>query len=90
VPIPPSQWLEVRYEDILADPRGQVTAMLEFLGLRWTPGFEAGFSRYTFSTGRRDAYHRDLDPGQLAVLENSLAKHLQRYGYAALGADVQH
>ena len=43
--IPPAQWLEVRYEDVLADPRGQVAAMLEFLGLGWTSRFEAGFSR---------------------------------------------
>jgi hypothetical protein len=39
---PLGQWLEVRYEDVLGDPRGQVTAMLEFLGLRWTPEFEPG------------------------------------------------
>ena len=87
--IPPAQWLEVRYEDILADPRSQVTAMLEFLGLRWTPKFEAGFSRYTFATGRREAFRRDLNPGQLALLENSLAEYLQRYGYAALVAGMQ-
>jgi hypothetical protein len=88
--IPASQWLEVRYEDVLADPRGQVTAMLEFLGLGWTPTFEAGFSRYTFATGRREAFRRDLDPGQLALLENSLAEHLQRHGYAVHGPDMQH
>lgn len=87
--IPPAQWLEVRYEDVLADPRGQVTAMLEFLGLEWTPTFEAGFARYTFATGRREAFRRDLNPGQLALLENSLAEYLQRYGYAALGAGIQ-
>jgi hypothetical protein len=82
VAIPPSQWLEVRYEDVLADPRGQIAAMLAFLGLQWTPEFEAGFSRYTFATGRREAYRRDLDPNQLALLEQSLAGHLQDYGYA--------
>ena len=63
--------------------------MLEFLGLRWTPEFEAGFSRYTFATGRREALRRDLNSGQLALLENSLAEYLQRYGYAALDAGMQ-
>jgi hypothetical protein len=80
--IPCSQWLEVRYEDVLADPRGQIAAMLEFLGLPWTSNFEAGFSHYIFGTGRREAFRRDLDAGNLALLEQSLAGHLKAYGYA--------
>jgi hypothetical protein len=87
--IPASQWLEVRYEDVLADPRGQITAMLEFLGLEWTPIFEAGFSRYTFATGRREAFRRDLDPDQLALLDQSLSGHLRCYGYVVYGAGIQ-
>jgi hypothetical protein len=82
--IPGSQWLEVRYEDLLADPRGQVTAMLEFLGLGWMPEFEAGFSRYVFETGRRQAFRRDLDPDQLSLLERSLAEHLLAHQYATV------
>jgi hypothetical protein len=82
VAIPPSQWLEIRYEDVLADPPGQVSAMLEFLGLGWTPAFEAGFARYRFATGRREAFRRDLDPDQLALLDQSLAGHLKAYQYA--------
>jgi hypothetical protein len=81
--IPPGQWLEVRYEDILGDPRGQFGKLLAFLELAWTPGFEAGFSRYVFQSGRREAFRRDLDPRQLALLEKSLGEHLQRYGYPA-------
>jgi Sulfotransferase family len=87
--IPATQWLEVRYEDVLADPRGQVTAMLEFLGLEWTPTSEAGFARYAFASGRREAFRHDLDPDQLALLNNSLAAHLQCHGYAVLGPGMQ-
>jgi hypothetical protein len=79
--VPPPQWLQVRYEDVVADPRGQVASMLEFLGLRWTPEFEAGFSRHAFDPGRRDAFRRDLDADQLALLDRSLAGHLRDYGY---------
>jgi hypothetical protein len=79
--VPPSQWLEVRYEDVVVDPRGQVTSMLEFLGLQWTPEFEAGFARYVFNSGRRDAFRRDLDADQVALLDKSLAGHLQGHGY---------
>jgi hypothetical protein len=79
--VPPSQWLDVHYEDVVADPRGQVASMLEFLGLRWTAKFEAGFSRYVFDPRRRDAFRRDLDADQLALLDKSLAGHLEGYGY---------
>ena len=82
--IPGRQLLEVRYEDVLADPRGQVTAMLEFLGLGWMPEFEAGFSRYVFETGRREAFRRDLDRDQLTSLERSLAVHLHAHRYTTV------
>jgi Sulfotransferase family len=79
--VPPAQWLQVRYEDLVADPRGQVARMLEFLGLDWTPEFEAGFSWYSFDRGRADAFRRDLAVGQLALLDHSLAGHLRDFGY---------
>ncbi|MEZ0074721.1 sulfotransferase [Planotetraspora sp. GP83] len=80
--LPDDVWLEVRYEDIVADPRKQLEAILEFLGLPWTPGFERGFVRHSFSAGRADAFRRDLTPDQLALLDRSLGGHLERYGYA--------
>jgi Sulfotransferase family len=88
--VPPAQWLQVRYEDVLADPRGQATAMLEFLGLRWTRAFEASFSRYVFETGRREAFRRDLNLDQLALLERSLAGHLEAHRYpTAVGSNQE-
>ncbi|GII27290.1 sulfotransferase family protein [Planotetraspora mira] len=79
--VPPDLWLEVRYEDLLADPRKHMDIILEFLGLPWTQGFERGFARQEFSPGRADAFRRNLAPKQLALLERSLASRLQRYGY---------
>jgi hypothetical protein len=64
--------------------------MLDFLGLQWTTSFEAGFSRFVFETKRRDAFRRDLDRDNLALLEHSLAGHLRAYGYpSAIQPDVQ-
>jgi hypothetical protein len=80
--IPPGQWLDVRYEDILAEPRKQFAAILEFLGLPWTSRFEAGFARHHFSTGRSAAFRRDLDQANLALLEGCLAGRLLAYDYA--------
>jgi Sulfotransferase family len=81
VSVPAQQWLDVRYEDVLADPRKQFALMLEFLGLEWTPRFEAGLGRYRFENGRSDAFRRDLDPANLALLERSLAGRLLAYDY---------
>lgn len=81
--MPSDLWLEVRYEDLLADPRKHMDVILEFLGLSWTQGFERGFARHTFCTGRADAFRRDLTPEQLSLLERALTSHLHRYGYPA-------
>jgi len=79
--VPSDLWLEVRYEDLLADPRKHMDVILGFLGLPWTSAFERAFARHTFSTGRADAFRRDLTPEQLALLERSLMSHLHMYGY---------
>ncbi|GAA4559992.1 sulfotransferase family protein [Planotetraspora kaengkrachanensis] len=80
--VPSDLWFEVRYEDLLADPRKHMDMILEFLGLPWTKGFERGLARHEFSPGRADAFRKDLSREQLALLEYSLASHLHRYGYA--------
>jgi hypothetical protein len=79
--VPPNQWLDVRIEDLAADPRGQVAAMLEFVELDWSADFEAGFSRYRFDSGRSQAFRRDLDPDNLRLLDRSLRRHLESWGY---------
>ncbi|MGJ6964057.1 sulfotransferase family protein [Streptosporangium sp. G11] len=79
--LPPELWLQVRYEDLLADPRKQTDTILEFLGLAWTTGFERSFARRTFSSARSEAFRRDLTPGQVALLDRSLARHLADLGY---------
>lgn len=70
--VPPDRWLTVRYEDIVADPRGRVGVLLDHLGLEWTPEFEAGFGRYSIEAARTDAFRRDLAPADLAAMEDAL------------------
>ncbi|WP_214103538.1 sulfotransferase family protein [Acrocarpospora catenulata] len=74
-------WLEIRYEDVLDNPRKQFEVMLEFLGLPWTPAFERGFARHSFSGSRADAYTRDLTRDQLSLLTGALRGHLEARGY---------
>jgi hypothetical protein len=86
--VPESQWLEVRYEDFVAAPREHVRAMLDHLGLAWTPAFEQGFRRYRFDADRREAYRRDLGIHDVAMLDASLAPALARLGYVSAPPSV--
>ena len=85
--VPAGRWLELRYEDFVAAPRDVTGEILSFLDLDWDPGFEEGFARYAFETGRRDAFRRDLGINDIAALDASLAGHLARFGYAVRGGD---
>lgn len=79
--VPADQWLDVRLEDVMEDPRGRTREVLDFLGLAWTPQFEAGFARHTFQASRGVAWRRDLNRHQIALLERTIAKPLAAYGY---------
>ncbi len=79
--VPADQWLDVRLEDVMEDPRGKTSEVLDFLGLGWTPEFEAGFARHTFQASRGLAWKRDLGGEHIALLERTIAKPLARYGY---------
>ncbi|MEN3314757.1 MAG: hypothetical protein V7605_991 [Acidimicrobiaceae bacterium] len=81
IAVPPEQWLELRYEDLVADPRQTVSSVLEFAGLDWTPQFEASFAGQHFSVARDEAYLRDLDLRSVGLLDASLSDHLLRLGY---------
>jgi hypothetical protein len=75
------RWLEVRYEDVLADPRERTATILEFLGLPWTDAFESGFRDFQFDRGRARAWRSVLGDEASAELNASLADHLTRRGY---------
>jgi Sulfotransferase family len=78
---PGDQWLDVRFEDVLADPRRRFKEMLAFMGLNEHPALESALARTTLSPGRQQAYRRQLDPASLALVERSLAGHLPAWGY---------
>lgn len=78
---PAGQWIDVRYEDLVADPRKELTRALEFLGLDFSPAFERGVRRHAVHGGRGDAYRTELTPGQLADVERVLREPLLEWGY---------
>jgi hypothetical protein len=79
--LPGGRWLEVRYEDLLADPRGVVGEVSAFLGLRSDAGFDRAVDGYGLDGSRAGAFRSSLAPSDVAALEGSLMDHLRRRGY---------
>ena len=81
LPIVAERWLEVRYEDLLAEPRAVMTRVLDHHGRAWTPTFERSFARYRFDAAAATRFRTALAPADLDRLTASLAAHLDRRGY---------
>jgi hypothetical protein len=79
--VPADRWLDVRYEDVVADPRGSIGSILSFLDLPWTSEFERRFERHPFRADRTDAFRRDLSVRDVDMLDRSLGGYLERLGY---------
>jgi hypothetical protein len=79
--VPAGQWLDVRFEDVLADPRAGFKEMLELMGLDEDKTFNRALSSVRFAVDRRDAFRRELGPAAVELLERSLADHLRFWGY---------
>jgi hypothetical protein len=87
--LPGTQWLDVRYEDILDHPEEEFARILDFLGLPWTAQFERGLRRHRFDQKRSRQFERDLTPEQLAEMERVMAPMLRRWGYLPLELDLR-
>lgn len=79
----PQRYLEIRYEDLMADPRRHGERMLDFMGI------ERSESRTSFleALSRADpssvgAWRRELDQADLAVFEADSGDLLRRLGYS--------
>lgn len=84
--VPDSQWMQVRYEDVVAEPRRHLEAVLDFMGLPWTDEFEREFARYPFEGSRVQGFQRDLGPDSIAQLEATIGATLRAYGYDTYAA----
>lgn len=93
--LPAEAWCEVRYEDLVADWRGQAARALELLGLGWSSQVEAYREHAAQKTLRTPGGHAVLEPitpraqGRwrecarwLEPVLPTLAPALQRWGYA--------
>jgi LPS sulfotransferase NodH len=80
--IGPERWLDLRYEDLVAEPAEATTAVLRFAGVDQWPGLERRLSQLRVSEGRTDAYRDELRAEDVALLEGVLAPTLERWGYS--------
>ena len=55
-------WLEVRYESLVADPAHESRRVLEFLGLEWDPGVLKFTQHVRTKTVRSPSYHAVANP----------------------------
>jgi Sulfotransferase family len=78
----PQRWLELRFEDLLDQPRESFEKILGLCGSQWDAGFERAFGRYAFDPGRATAFRRDLDGLTIKRIETAIGPALQRHGYA--------
>jgi hypothetical protein len=83
----PDHWLDVRYEDLLAEPREETARILRFMQLDRSSGFERRFARHRFSDLRADAFRKELTSADLDALERALGPWLERLGYLAPGPE---
>jgi hypothetical protein len=79
--VPSEAWLELRYEDLVSDPRAHWPAIVDHAGLVWDERFESVFGAYPVATGRREAFRTDLTPAQIERLEEAIGGHLEARGY---------
>jgi Sulfotransferase family len=92
----PDQLLDVRYEDLVRDPRGELRRICEFAGLRdgaalddmidrprggFTPGWHDNVSE-PVTPGLIENWRERLEPHEIALVESAARPYLDRFGYA--------
>lgn len=78
--VPAERFLEIRYEDVCADPQSQFRRAVEFGGLDWNRRFERHITSRNLRS-ENDKWRKDLSPKQQQILDDVLSEPLRRYGY---------
>jgi omega-hydroxy-beta-dihydromenaquinone-9 sulfotransferase len=75
-----SAYMEIRYEDLIADPRAEVRNILAFVRLPWTSSFESVFRTFSIED-RTEGYRFHLDAGQIELIEDVTGPAACTFGY---------
>jgi Sulfotransferase family len=95
-------YYELRYEDLTADPAGQLTQLCDFLGEDYDPAMTEPHKISGGTLPERQVWHAAtraevkaapsgtwqdrLDPGQIALCETAMNRRLRSLGYEISGA----
>jgi hypothetical protein len=80
--LPSDQYLEVRYESLVADPRAVVGRVLGFARLSWDKEFEQLFSTFSVSDSGQK-FRNQLRTEQLAEIDRISGPLAMQLGYPA-------
>jgi len=80
--LPDNRYFEVRYEDLIADPLGQLQAMYRQLELGDFEPARAGAQQYLRQTSDYQTNRFDVSAELQAKIRHRWAAYAQRYGYA--------
>jgi hypothetical protein len=85
-PLGPQRYLEIRYEDLVADPRRHGERMLDFMGIM-RPASRSAFvvALERADPGSVGGWRRELSASDLAVIEADSGELLRRLGYTDQG-----
>jgi hypothetical protein len=99
--LPADAYTEVRYEDLVADPAGQLTGLCEFLGEDYDPAMAEPNKIAGSTIPERKTWHADaqkavtaspsghwserLEPWQVAICEAAMGRRLRELGYELSG-----
>lgn len=73
--------LEIRYEDMCADPVATLQHAIAFSDLAWSPSFESVVRNTSFANTNHK-WRKQLSEAQQNILEECLSDTLRDYGYA--------
>ena len=97
-----TQWHQLRYEDLVADPHAELAAICEFLGEEYDPAmaepssvadvavpkFKTWHQRThePVTTRRVQSWQERLTPEEISLCETALGSRLRAFGYELAGA----
>ncbi|MGB0775356.1 MAG: sulfotransferase family protein, partial [Akkermansiaceae bacterium] len=92
--LPPEQWMESRYEDLIADPETQTKKLARFLGIKWSDAMlnhhknrsERNVSTPTYDDVSKPLYTRSVErwknyEAQLTPHLHHLEPYIAAFGY---------
>jgi hypothetical protein len=84
--VPPGRLVDIRYEDLVADPVGQMRQIYQRLGLGDFAEVEPALLRHTLKTRDYKTNKYQLPPDVADRVRGRWAPYFQRYGYNGHGA----